>query len=163
MDKGYFDRYLAYEPDTGLLRWKVTLCSTAIAGDVAGTKTKKGYIQIQINGRRYYAHRIVWIITHGEIPEGYEIDHIDLDKTNNKLQNLRLVTKSQNLSNRGKQKNNKTGVKGVSVCTQTGLFKARVMLNRKEYFCGRFKTLEEAKEAVIAKRNELHGEFAKHN
>ena len=163
MDKGYFKKYLTYDPESGTLRWKVTLCSTAIAGNIAGTKTRKGYIRIQIKGHRYYAHRIAWTLTYGKIPDGYEIDHKDLDKTNNKINNLRLVTKSQNLSNRGKQHNNKTGVKGVSVCPQTGLYKARVMLNKKEHFCGRFKTLEEAKEAVIAKRNELHGEFAKHN
>ncbi len=100
MNKGYFERYLIYEPDTGLLIWRVTLCSTAIAGNVAGTRSKKGYIQVQINKKRYYAHNIAWIMSEGEIPSGYEIDHIDLDKSNNKLENLRLSTKSQNQRNR---------------------------------------------------------------
>lgn len=163
MDKGYFEKYLIYEPETGLLIWKVTLCNTAIAGNVAGTRSKKGYIQVQINKKRYYAHNIAWIMSGGEIPSGYEVDHIDLDKANNKLENLRLSTKSQNQRNRGIHKNNRTGVKGVSFCKQTGLYKARVMLYHKEYFCGRFKTVEEAKEAVIKKRIELHGEFARHN
>lgn len=74
MDKGYFEKYLRYEPETGLLIWKVNLCNTAITGNVAGTRSKKGYIQVQINKKRYYAHNIAWIMSGGEIPSGYEID-----------------------------------------------------------------------------------------
>lgn len=154
--------FVDYDPKTGIFTWKQTLCSTAVKGTRAGSKAVHGYRRIQINRVPIYEHNAAWILIHGSIPEGFEVDHKDLVKSHNWIDNLRLVTKSQNQHNRGMSKNNTSGVKGVSKCKQTGMWKARVTFHGKEYHVGRFKLLDEAKEAVKLKRNELHGEFANH-
>lgn len=154
--------FVGYNPDTGVFTWKQTLCGTAVEGKRAGHRARLGYRAIQVNGQKIYEHDAAWILMHGSIPDGFEIDHKDLIKSHNWIDNLRLVTKAQNQHNRGMNKNNTSGVKGVSLCKQTGMWKARVTFNGKQYSAGRHKTLDDAEKAVKLKRNELHGEFANH-
>lgn len=154
--------FVDYDPKTGIFTWKQTLCSTAVKGTRAGHPARLGYRAIQINGKKVYEHDAAWVLVHGDIPEGFEIDHKDLIKSHNWIDNLRLVTKGQNQHNRGKNKNNTSGVKGVSKCKQTGMWCAKVGFQGKSVHVGRYKTLDEAAEAVRIKRNELHGEFANH-
>lgn len=152
---------LDYNPDTGVITWKVQLNPRGKVGTVAGTRSNN-YLQIQIDGVRRYNHNIAWMMVKGEpVPDGYEIDHIDTDGCNNAWSNFRLATKSQNQHNRGLQKNNTSGIKGVSFCKQTGKWKARVTFQSKEYSCGRHDSKESAQAAVIKKRNELHQEFSR--
>jgi len=91
-----------------------------------------------------------------------EVDHIDQDKTNNALSNLRLCSRSENNSNKSKQKNNTTGFKGV-VKRKDGWYRARISKDGQRYCLGLFKTAEEASIAYNKKAIELHGSFASLN
>lgn len=90
------------------------------------------------------------------------IDHRDQNPLNNQRSNLRGATNSQNLHNRGAQKNSKTGVKGVSLCASTGRYRGQIVVEGRFYNLGRFDTIAEAAAAVQRRREELVGEFACH-
>ena len=79
----------------------------------AGFDNGNGYRRVSLNGTRYRVHRIIWELHNGEIPSGMQIDHIDQDRSNNNITNLRVVTNKENLKNQGKYKNNTSGVTGV--------------------------------------------------
>lgn len=115
-----------------------------------------GYIQVHINHKTYRAHRVIWEMLKGPIPEGYVIDHIDGNKCNNRINNLRLATPMQNNAN---SKGFGKYPKGVK--EHKGKFQARIGYKGKQYHLGTFNTPEQAKCAYDAKAIELHGEFAK--
>jgi hypothetical protein len=97
----YFRDRFCYDPETGILRW-IWHRRSAHIGREAGTKLQKsGYLLVELDGRKYYVHRVIWLIVYGHWPE-YEIDHIDGDPTNNKLENLRDIPHSKNCLNRKK-------------------------------------------------------------
>ena len=149
-------RMLDYDPITGIFRWRSTNC-------VAGTVTRLGYVRIgyRVDNRYsvYSAHRLAWLYIHGE-PVPLEIDHIDRDKSNNRINNLRSATRSQNKANEGSRKNNKLGVKGVCLDNH-GKYRTTIKVNGKANFLGRFDTLEKAAEAYrTAAISSLAGEFA---
>lgn len=85
-------------------------------GDVAGAVNSSGYYQTRVDGKLVSNHRIIWTMQRGEIPKGVFIDHIDRNKLNNKIDNLRLVTPTENLRNMPKRKDNSTGMTGVQLC-----------------------------------------------
>jgi hypothetical protein len=118
-----------------------------------------GYRQITLKNVIYSAHRIAWTLAHGRTPDG-EIDHINGVRGDNRLRNLRLVTSAENNRNRRLSKHNRSGVKGV--CWESSRRKWRATIGRPTILVGRFDNLEEAKEAIIAAREKLHGEFANH-
>jgi hypothetical protein len=150
---------LAYDPETGVCTWKVPRGTKIRPGMVAGCKNSLGYYFIGINGRRYYTHRIAFALTTGAWPTAL-VDHIDMDPGNNAWANLRLANKSENMRNRGKQKNNTTGAKGVTKA-DSGKFVVEVWLNRKKHYIGRFTTIGEAETAYESAAATLHGEFAR--
>ena len=104
------------------------------------------------------AHRVVWILANGPIPHGFEIDHVDNNPLNNKLENLRLATRSQNAMNKKCPRTNTTGLKGVKLSGYGG-FVATISLDGKRYNLGTFVTKEEAHKAYCTKAKELHGLF----
>jgi len=130
--------------------------NTKYAGKRAGT-VNHGYLIINLNGFFYRAHKIIFLIEHGIYAE--VIDHINGDRLDNRICNLRQVTHSQNMMNRPTQKNNKSGLKGVSL-HPGGLWRARIWVKRKEYFLGFFKTKELAFEAYCEAAKTYHGEYA---
>ena len=91
------------------------------------------------------------------------VNHRDNNPLNNCRDNLRPATQSQNLHNRGPQKNNTTGVKGVWACKQTGRYAAEITVRGTKHWIGRFDTIKEAEHALTAKRRELLGEYAHRN
>lgn len=108
------------------------------AGDFAGGK--KGptdYSQVSFHSKLYYTHKLIWIYHNGDIPNLMEIDHIDKDKTNNKIENLRLASRSHNVLN-----NNHKNIHFDSRATNP--YSIRVRIEKKSYTLGRFKTKEEA-------------------
>jgi len=131
MDAEFVRKCLRYDPSTGRLHWKERLQDTFSDGRMradakamqwnakhAGneafcTKDGRGYLQGHIGGKKYRAHRIVWMIVTGAWPEG-EIDHIDGDKSNNRFNNLRSVTHSENMKNMKRSSRNTSGVVGVT-------------------------------------------------
>ena len=149
---------LHYEPDTGLFRWKVGRNWIAKVNSVAGTSDSEGYIIIKLNQRFIKAHRLAWALYHNQDPGSMQIDHIDQNKSNNKIVNLRLANPGPNSAYAGPQKNNKLGVKGVYFVD--GKFEVSCKKNRKNYYLGRYDTIKEASNVYWAAAEELHGEFA---
>lgn len=143
------------------LRWKINRSSNAKAGDRAGTSEPNFYISVVFFGNRDRAHRIVWVMNNGAIPEGYIIDHIDNDPSNNDIGNLRLATTLQSSFN--KRKNgliNKSGYKGVFYVPHAKKWRAQVQANGKCKSLGYFNTPKEGHEAYKKAAQQLHGEFA---
>lgn len=149
----------SYEPNTGCLRWRISR-GKASAGSFAGSRTDDGYLRIGINGIYFYAHRIIWSIMTGSDP-GDLVDHRDTDKSNDAWENLRLATDAQNNQNRGSDKRNASGVKGITWNSFYGKWQAQIWANKKKVDFGRFDTVEDAAKAIAGKREELHGEFAR--
>lgn len=149
---------LHYEPYTGLFRWKVDRAGKARVGSVAGCITVKGYIVVKINEKHFKAHRLAWALYYNQDPGRVEVDHIDKNKSNNKIINLRLASRRGNCVNSGPRKNNKLGVKGISC--ENGKFRANIQKNGKNYHLGYYDTIEEASNVYWAVAEELYGEFA---
>jgi hypothetical protein len=103
---------LDYDPETGVFRWKIVPRGKRKAGDVAGGYNQLGYLVIGIDREIYRAQRLVWLYVYGHWPTK-PLDHINRDKTDNRLSNLREVTPSQNSWNSSLFRNNTSGVKGV--------------------------------------------------
>jgi hypothetical protein len=131
-------------------------------GDIAGGLRPKGYLEVHIDGKNYRVHRIVYYMHHGHIDDTMQIDHIDGNRANNRIENLRLVTNSQNGHNRKISKNNTSGVKGVYWNKDRMKFQAHIKKNNKNMYLGAFDTLEAAEKAVKEAREKMHGEYARH-
>lgn len=130
-----------YDGHTGNLIWKVARQGIRV-GDVAGCINTRGYRTIRLSGCGYLAHRLIWMHHHGKLPDR-QIDHIDRDKLNNRIENLRDVPQSINLLNRDKP--NKTGFAGVTKARNK--FRAGLGIFGKTVHLGTFDTAEEAHEA----------------
>lgn len=152
-------QYLDYNPDTGLFTWKVNTSRSGKIGNIAGNVNRRGYRSIWINGLNFYAHRLAWAMSYGEWPEA-DIDHINQNKSDNRILNLRKASRSENMFNRGKNKNNTSGIKGVVFCKQTGKWRAQITINKKAVSIGRFFTQKEASDAYLKKAKENRGDFA---
>lgn len=146
---------LSYAPESGELRWRVAASNGVKPGDIAGTLGELGYRHVQIGRKRYRAHRLAWLLTHGELPPS-GIDHINGDKTDNRLANLRLATQAENLQNLGVKRNNTSGHPGVSWFKPVGKWRARIVVARKEHSLGYFDSLEQAAAAYIEAKTRLH-------
>ena len=129
-----------------------------VIGEKAGCIDALGYWRIGLDKKRHYAHRLIWIWHHGTNPS--MIDHINCERADNRIENLRGCTKAENMRNSRKNAANKSGVKGV--CWVGGKWKAVVGYNCKHYHVGYFKDIKEAEKALQQKRVELHKEFANH-
>jgi len=168
---------LSYDPETGEFRWRerpvenfrngahtaahtCARCNTRWAGKNAGAFNTDGYRRITIDGCLYHAHRLAWVMMTGNWPPA-QIDHRDLDKANNRFDNLRLATNSQNGHNCGAYSNNTSGVKGVSWRKQRGKWGAEITHNGKRFFLGYFDTRAEAAAAYAKAAVDLHGDFAR--
>ncbi|MCK3201792.1 HNH endonuclease [Escherichia coli] len=134
-----------YIDDNYILRWKVKTSSLSRVsiGDEAGSIIKgKGYKRVGLKGRSYKVHRIIWEMHNGPIPEGMEVDHIDHNKINNAIWNLRLVTRKGNCHNLPLYYTNKTGYRGVYI--EKGKYRAYIKVDGKSIHLGNFDDIEEA-------------------
>jgi hypothetical protein len=154
----------SYEPQTGLLRWRKPAgrAGRIPAGTVAGSLNHYGYIEVRVSGKLLKAHRVIWALMNGVWPQ-HEIDHIDGDRSNNAWDNIREATHEQNLCNRGPQKNNTSGFKGVSWHRPSGKFRAAIKARGKHHYIGLFSTAAEASAAYHLTAKLLHGTFAPAN
>lgn len=153
-------KILSFDQDSGKLFWKVRTGSSA-AGSIAGTKNQFGYRQVSISGKRYFAHRIVWTLFNGDIPEDKEIDHINGERDDNRISNLRLVSRSQNNMNTAVSKRNTSGCKGVCYHSGNRCWYARVFVNRKVVASGSFKDKDKAIDFVTSQREKIFGVYNK--
>lgn len=138
---------------------------TRFVGNKAGNKVRRKesateYWCVCLNGKKHYAHRIIWKMHYGEIPEGKQIDHIDQNGLNNRIQNLRLVCQSQNNKNKPRLKNNTSKFTGVAKAAN-GRWRAYIGEQEKQVFLGIFQTKQEA---VIARKKgeEIRGFHLNH-
>lgn len=146
-------RLLHYEPLTGEFIWKIS-SGRCKAGTIAGTEGNHGYIQIQIKGKIYLAHRLAWLYTHGNIEN--EIDHKNRIRIDNRITNLRPATSVQNRMNSEVRIDSATGLKGVTRCRDK--FQARITVNGQKQHLGTFDTAEEAGETYERAAKEAFGE-----
>jgi hypothetical protein len=151
-----FNNYFEYQD--GQLYWK-NCRYKAYNGKKAGHVHKTGYWRIKLNKENYQAHRIIFAMHHGFMPEF--IDHIDGNRSNNKIENLRQATKQQNNWNRAIQKNNSSGIKGISWREDCKKWIACCRVNYKLVYLGLFNEIEEAKKVLSEFRSKNHGNFAK--
>lgn len=154
-------RLFRLDEETGKLYWRVSVGQRARPGVEAGVSNgKDGYLRIQVHGKKYLSHRLVWLLTRGYLPT-QQVDHRDGCPTNNRPGNLRLVTQSQNMCNGRIPAHNSSGVKGVSWNKDCGKWVGYVAKDKRQLYLGLFTTLEEAEKAVHTARQRLHGEFAR--
>lgn len=151
---------LRYDPATGKLYWRDDWYPASSPKKEVGWPDK-GYIRFHHRGAMFMAHRVIWFLHYGGWPP-QEIDHIDGDGLNNRIENLRLSDRTQNMCNRPMYKCNKTGYKGVSI-TREGSYLSQIAYQKKSYRLGRFSCPIEAARAYDRKAVELHGEYARTN
>ena len=130
-------------------------------GDIVGSKTNHGYITICIDKEKYLMHRLVFLYFNGFIPK--EVDHINGNRCDNRIENLREVTHTQNQWNYPMQKKNKSGFKGVDMCKKTGKWRAQIRQDSKKKHIGLFATPELAHEAYCNAALNFQKEFARFN
>ena len=146
--KEHFD----YNPETGVLTWRVSPRYRTKIGDVAGSMNNKGYRRVMFKGKAYLAHRVIWLIVTGKWPEK-DIDHINGVRDDNRLCNLREATRGENCQNVKSHSN--TGVRGVHL-TKKGYYHAQLLLDGKRVLSTTFKTFDEAVAAVTAAKKKYH-------
>lgn len=147
---------LEYDERTGVFYWKSDRRQMK-AGTVAGNKNAKGYVRIVIDKKSYAAHRLVYMLTYGRWPAS-ELDHINCVKTDNRLDNLREATRSQNLFNQPARKGSRTKVRGVYVCGNK--YRVRITTNGRCVNVGCFENKELAELVYSEYARRIAGEFA---
>ena len=154
-----FDELLSYDKENGKIYQKKKRQKVAV-GSEAGTITPFGHRYAQLFGRKYPIHHLVWLFETKSFPKKF-LDHKDGNPINNKFSNLREVTTKQNTENRGKQKNNKTGFKGVSFNCRLQKYVAQIQHNSKTIYLGVYKTPEEASFMYQSAAKELFSHYKK--
>lgn len=145
----YLRERFNYDEETGVLTWRTHLRAKRYVGTEAGTR-KRGYRAVNLHKKTCLTHRLIWIYMYGEIPDNMEIDHIDGDHLNNRISNLRLATRNQNMWNR----------KAKGYRFKDGGFQVAIRHLGKYLYIGTYKTEEEAESVYRKKCIELRGEFA---
>lgn len=146
---------LNYDAETGVLTWKVAVRSVR-RGDEAGNINARGYRVIKLDGARYRAHRLAWLITNGTWPTG-ELDHINGLKDDNRIANLRDVSRTINSQNqRRARSDSRSGLLGVSFDKSRGKWRAGIGVDGRERHLGRFNTQDAAHDAYIDAKRQLH-------
>jgi hypothetical protein len=170
-DVEYLNECFDYDTDTGMLTWKYRprhhfpnsntyLSFKQFAGRQVTHTNNKGYYCVVMAGKNYLAHRVIWKILHGLDPEG-GIDHKDGNPLNNKPDNLRMATQSQNMGNTAARRSNGTGFRNVHLDNDRGTYRIRVYdKNRKKIIYRRCVTLERAIEIAKELNYLVYGEFS---
>jgi hypothetical protein len=143
---------VAYDESTGLFSWQQK--RQGVTNGKFGNLEKTGYIRAKILNKKYLAHRLAWFVVYGQWPEG-QIDHINGNRADNRIANLRVVDSSGNAQNRrAKQKNNQSGYFGVHA--SGGKWRAQIRIEKKLQHLGVFDTPELASEAYLSAKRSIH-------
>lgn len=151
---------VSYDPENGIFTWRVKKARWLNVGDVAGRIGGNGYWSIKVDGRAYQAHRLAFLWMTGEWPTQH-VDHVDLDRLNNRWVNLREASRSQNQHNLPKFSTNTSGYKGVSFHKCAGKWRATIRVNGKNLHLGYGATAEDAAELYAAAARKYFGDFAR--
>ena len=145
-------KLLHYNPDTGVFTWlkaRTGVKKNNTAGSIMTNDDGKSYYRIMCKGVRYFSHRLAWFYIHLEWPK-CEIDHINGNGCDNRLINLRSVTRLENRKNRRKPSNNSSGISGVYWNKREVSWKVQISVNRKKFCLGTFDNIFDA---VCARKN----------
>lgn len=154
--KDYLSECFLADYSSGQLIWKTRplhhfhdvraqkILNARHAGRIAGTPGKDGYVRVLLGRKSYLIHRIIWTLAHGNIPNDMHIDHINHDRSDNSLGNLRIVSRKENLKNKSRSSRNSTGYSGITFRPDDGKYMVRISVNGKRYSAGCFSSLEEA-------------------
>lgn len=153
--KDELSKYLEYDSEVGVFRWLVGNGARAKAGAIAGSAEVMGYWQIALNKVTYKAHRLAWLYVYGSLPKGV-IDHINGDKRDNRIVNLRDVSVSGNQYNRKAPKNNTSGHQGVSFVNSMGRWRVTLAVGKKQINIGYYSKIDDAVAAHKAAKNKYH-------
>jgi len=164
LTKEFLSTFLSYDPATGVIT-RTGYCPTnrvktrkEFIGKPTGSVNKHGYVQVQIAGKNYPAHRLAFVLMSEAMPD--YVDHADGDRQNNRWDNLRVCDMSQNMSNRGASTRSASGVKGVFQHKPSGRWRAQIMVMYKTVSLGYFDTCDAAAEAYRRAAVYYFGEFA---
>jgi hypothetical protein len=146
-----------YEPDTGNIYW-VAAGKGRIKKKPAGTRLHSGYIGILVDGQRIMAHRIAWALRFGFFPTD-QIDHVNGDKADNRLTNLREATNSQNGKNQKRKVSNRSGIAGVSFDAANNKWRACIKVDGRQINLGRFRSIDDAAEVRRKAEMQYFGEW----
>lgn len=126
------------------------------AGDVAGTKTSNGYVRVNVDGKIYLAHRLIFCMHNGYFPK--EIDHVNRIKHDNRIENLKEVCRVQNARNKSIYKTNKTGYRNVN-CMASGKYEVSLKIRGRRTYIGVFEDVELAGLVAQEARAKLHADY----
>ena len=145
---------VSYDPHSGLFVWRVNKRGRfARHGTLAGSKDSRGYIRLTLDQKFHYAHRLAWFYMTGDFPSC--IDHINANKSDNRICNLRIATSAENQQNRTQSsRNNKSGLLGVSPFGDK--WRATIYLNNKQIYLGLYLTKDQAKDAYLKAKRKFH-------
>lgn len=153
---------LSYDMNTGVFTRRIDAHPRRRfkAGEVAGSFDRdSGYVLVGIDGKRYFAHRLAWFFVHKAWPSN-DIDHKDQVRHHNWIDNLRCVTRSENLQNqKNPSKRNKSGIRGIYWCSTREKWKVDISVGNKKKFIGRFSTIDEAKSARLSAVQKFHSGY----
>lgn len=144
--KDYLKSQLIYNPETGIVTWTKDQNNGSRKHTQVGCLTKRGYLVARIKGKQYKVHRLAWLLFYGEFPDGM-IDHINRDKTDNRIANLRIASPELNSANINVRKSSKSGILGVHFCNHAKKWKAKIQIKNKSIHLGYFDNAEDAKNA----------------
>ncbi len=134
---------LAYDPDTGVFTWLKPTSNRIKPGALACSVNTIGYVRIGIGNKRYLAHRLAWLYVYGVWPKN-EIDHINRNRQDNRICNLRDATSQENKINSGLKSNNTSGIKGVSWDKKCNRWRVQARVNGKKTYVGIFNDIKDA-------------------
>lgn len=143
----------SYCPETGELRWAVDY-RVGRTGEIAGSIDANGYRRVQYKCRTYKVHRLAWLFVHGEWP-AHDIDHINGNRADNRIANLRLASKAQNAQNYLRRETS-SGFQGVCWNKRHKKWRAHIRANRCQHYLGSFDTPEAAHSAYLSAKRNLH-------
>ena len=158
---------LDYNKEDGVLMWKprsakmfpsaraASVWNSRFSGKQAGWKASNGYVAVSIAGKKEYVHRVIWAMFYGYAPKE-DIDHINGNRCDNRLENLREASRSKNLQNVkvARVSNKSSGILGVS--RNHNGWRARITLDGVEKSLGTYAIAQDASEAYITAKRELH-------
>lgn len=148
---------LNYDPETGLFTWANPPSRKVKRGTVAGSMQVQGYARVKLFKKEYLQHRLAWLYVHGSWPK-HEIDHINGNRSDNRIRNLRDVPKAFNMQNRraANRTNMSTGVLGVTYRPKEGVYAAKIGISGRRVSLGLFKTVRDAQAAYLEAKKSLH-------
>lgn len=153
---------LSYNPNSGIFHHITDKGPQGRIWSLAGTVCKDGYIAITIDRKKHKAHRLAWLYVHGAWPEG-QLDHKDRDKSNNRIDNLRPATRSQQIANTEKREGLSSKYKGVAWHKEDKIWRCAIVVNGVRHILGNFKSEEEAGKRYNEAALQYFGEYAKLN